>query len=129
MGRHEYFVVEFPKGSRHLRKAWEYVEKAQVALAQWDSKSVYAHCRELGKLLDKTILEQHAGDASTTEKWGRAYKHFNHMASLDLHREEIQGADKFDGQELLMRKADSEHVLFTAQALFKYASSFTTKGG
>ena len=51
----EYFVVEIPTGKKTSKKAWEYIEKAEECFRSWDTKGVYANCREVGSLLDKIL--------------------------------------------------------------------------
>jgi hypothetical protein len=58
LGLGEYFIVEIPKGGDIVKDAWSYVEKAEEAFRRWDSKSVYAYCREAGKLLDRVVKER-----------------------------------------------------------------------
>jgi len=58
LGLGEYFIVEIPRGGDIVKDAWSYVEKAEEAFRRWDSKSVYAYCREAGKLLDRVVKER-----------------------------------------------------------------------
>ena len=122
LGFGEYFIVEIPKGKGIIKDAWDYLDKSEEAFRSWNSKEVYANCRELGKLLDR-LLEKKFGKGHFvyTEKWSRAYEKFNHFASLDLHLEDIKNSPKYSPDKVKTSKADVEHVLIGAKALIKYA--------
>ena len=143
LGLGEYFVVEIPKGKETIEEAWSYIEKAEECFRKWDTKGVYANCREVGKLLDKIIKEKFGKDSFTyNERWGRAYlRFFNYLASLDLHLEEMRGrewkdliknlpagfphpkryADYSNDEIKRFGKADAEHILIVTKSLVKYA--------
>ena len=116
----ESFVVEIPKGEKIIRKAWEYIEEAEESFRKWDTKGVYANCREAGKLLDKTINEKLKGKPSM-KKWKRVIEKFNYASSLDLHLEDIK-EEKPEGA-IIIKKADAEHLLISSKALIKYAEN------
>lgn len=118
LGLGEYFVIEIPKGKKTIEKAWEYIEKAEECFRTWDTKGVYAHCRETGKLLEEIVRDKFE-NKPTIKKWKRAIEKFNHLTSLDLHTEEIK-KEKPEG-EVKVGKADTEHILIVTKALIKYA--------
>jgi len=117
LGIGEYFVVEIPKGKEIIKEAWSYVEKAEECFRKWDTKGVYANCREVGKLLDKVIKDRFK-DSPTIKKWKRVIEKFNYSASLDLHVEDIK-EEKPEG-DIKIGKAEAEHILIVTKALIKY---------
>jgi hypothetical protein len=122
LGLGEYFIVEIPKGGDVIREAWSYVEKAEEAFRRWDSKSVYANCREAGKLLDRVIKERSGGESFVyKERWGRAYANFEKLASLDLHIEDIKRSQSYKTEEIEISKADCEYLLVLTKSLIKFA--------
>jgi len=118
LGMGEYFVVEIPKGEKVIKEAWDYVEKAEKCFRTWDTKGVFANCREVGKLLDKVIKNKFK-DSPTIKKWKRVIEKFNYSASLDLHIEEIK-EEKPEG-DIKIGKAEAENILIVTKALIKYA--------
>ena len=122
LGLGEYFIVEIPHGQKVMQEAWAYLEKAERSFWEWNSKSAYVHCRELGILLDRSIKDKLGLKAfSVSERWIRAYEKFNHYASLDLHLEYNKKSPKYSKDEIKISKADVEHLLITSKALIKYA--------
>lgn len=123
LGYREYFLVEIPKrGKQVIQAAWNLVAKADDAFARWDTKSVYAHCREVGTLLERTVKEKLGGASfAYAEKWSRANEKFNHFASLDLHLEDIHRSAKYGTGDVKVNKADAEHLLIGTKSLVKYA--------
>ncbi len=118
LGLGEYFVVAIPKGEKTIKKAWEYVEKAEEGFRKWVTKEVYANCREAGSLLDKTMKANFATNP-VIKKWKKAIENFKSEASLNLHTEEIK--EQKPAGEVEVRKADCEHLLIVTKALIKYA--------
>jgi len=114
----EYFIVEIPKGKKVIEEAWSYVEKAEECFRKWDTKGVFANCREVGKLLDKTIKGKFK-ISPTIKKWKRMIEKFNYAASLDLHVEDIK-EEKPEG-DIRIGKAEAEHILILTKMLIKYA--------
>ena len=114
----EYFVVEIPKGEKVIEEAWSYVEKAEECFRTWNTKGVFANCREVGKLLDK-IISNKFKNSPTIKKWKRAIRKFEYSASLDLHLEDIK-EEKPEGN-IKIGKAEVEHILIITKALIKYA--------
>ena len=51
----EFIIVDIHKGKNRIKEAWEYMEKAKGCFIKWDYEGVYANCREIGTLLDKTL--------------------------------------------------------------------------
>lgn len=122
LGYGSYFVIDIPMGRHVVNKAWQLVEKADGAFVRWDTKSVFAHCREAGVLLDTTLREKlGATHFAYCERWGRAYKQFTHCASLDLHLEDIKGGSKYDVAQIGIHRPDAEHLLIVTKSLVKYA--------
>ena len=116
----EYFIVEIPKG-KVVEEAWDYVKKAEECYRQWDTKGVYANCREAGSLLDTTIRQKFGKNNFIRERWGRTYQRFSNFASLDLHLEDIKKSQKFSAEGVKIGKVDVEHILIVTKALIKYA--------
>lgn len=118
----EYLLLELPTTGTKMAPAWAYIRQAESAYFGRDSKGVFAHCREAGVALD-SMLKAQLGAASFAyaERWGRAYKHFSHLASLDLHLEEIKANSKYAADSVATAKPDFEHVLFSAKSLARFA--------
>jgi hypothetical protein len=114
----EYFVVEIPKGKEVIQGAWNYVNKAEECSRNWDTKGVYANCREAGKLLDKNVTAEFRNNP-TIKKWKRAIQKFEYLTSLDLHEEDVE-AEEPKGK-VRIDKPDVEHILIVTKALVKYA--------
>jgi len=114
----KYFIVEIPKGKKVVKKAWEYVEKAEECYRQLDTKGVYAHCREVGKVLEKAVKNKFK-NVPTIKKWRRAIEKFEKLTSLDLHEEDIK--EEVPKGEISIRRSDIEHILIVTKALIKYA--------
>jgi len=122
LGLGEYFVVEIPKGREVIKEAWSYVEKAEESFRRWETKGVYANCREVGYLLDKIVKEKFGKDSfNYRERWGRAYSRFEHLASLDLHLEELKQKQQYAPEDVKIGKEDAEHILTVTKLLIKYA--------
>jgi len=113
----EFFVVEIPKG-KILKKAWGYVEKAEESSRQWNTKGVYAHCREAGNVLNGAIRKKFRNDP-VMKKWKRAIEKFNKLTSLDLHEEGIK--EEEPKGEIFIGRPETEHILIVTKALVKYA--------
>ncbi|HHT9144928.1 MAG: hypothetical protein Q7J76_11160 [Candidatus Brocadiaceae bacterium] len=113
-----YFVVEIPRDKKEIVKAWEYVGKAEKCFRTWDTKGIYANCREAGTFLDE-VVQKKLKDNIIIKKWKRAIKNFNHFSSLGLHTEEIK-KESPEG-EVQIKKSDAEHILIVTKALVKYA--------
>ena len=114
----EYFVVEIPKGKMVMKKAWEYIEKAEECSRQWDTKGVYAHCREAGDFLNGAIKKKFRNDP-IVKKWKRVIEKFNKLTSLDLHEEQI--IEEEPKGEIFIGRPETEHILVVTKALVKYA--------
>jgi len=118
----EFFIVEIPKGEEKIKEAWDYIEKAKECYMNWDTKGVYANCRECGSLLDRTIKSKYGKSSFIyKEKWERTYKRFNDFASLDLHIEDIKRSPEYFSEDVKVEKADVEHTLLVTKMLIKYA--------
>ncbi len=116
-------LVEVPLGGGRLKDAAAYLEAAEAAFHGWDTKSVYANCREMATALDRTIRQRLQSDTfATEERWGRAYKRLGDLASLDLHLEDIKKREGVDAQQVRIDRRDAECVLFSAKILLKYAN-------
>ncbi|MHA1506714.1 MAG: hypothetical protein ACTSR0_06005 [Candidatus Asgardarchaeia archaeon] len=119
LGLGEYFIVEVPKGTKAIKEAWDLLNEAKKCFLIWDPKGVFAHCREIGFLLDKlmsrTFGKQHY---AYKEKWSRMLKKaFKDQASLDLHVQDI----KKSHPDLRVFKHDVEYILLKTTLLIKYA--------
>jgi len=118
----EYFIVEIPKGKGVIKEAWSYVEKAEECFRRWETKGVYANCREVGYLLDRIVKEKFGKDSfNYKERWGRAYSRFEHLSSLDLHLEELKQRQQYMRGDVKIGKNDAEHILTVTKLLIKYA--------
>ena len=124
LGLGEFFVVEIPKGEETIKEAWNLVNKAEDSYRRWDTKGVFANCREAGYLLDR-IVESKFGKESFIykERWGRAYGRFEHLASLDLHLENIKKSAVYPIDEVKINKVDAEHILLATKLLVKLAEN------
>jgi hypothetical protein len=122
LGFGEYFLIEIPKGKKTVPDAWDYLEKADVAFRNWNSKEVYGNCRELGSLLDQSIKNKFGtNDFSYSIRWKRAYSGFSDLASWSLHLEDLKKSPKFSPDTVQTNKSDAEHLLLRTKALLKYA--------
>ncbi len=124
----EYFVIEIPKGQRTIEKAWKYIESAEESFRGWRIKEVYANCREVGSLLDKTIKQRFKkGSYDYDDRWGGAYGRFEHLTSLGLHVEDLE--EKHGAGEVDIGRVDAEHLLIVTKALIKYAEELLHGSG
>ncbi len=114
----EYFIIEIPKGKMTIKKAWGYVEKAEDCYRQLDTKGAYAHCREVGQLLNKLVNKKFR-KLPPIKKWKRAIEKFDKLTSTDLHEENIK--DEVPKGEISVGRAETEHILIVTKALIKYA--------
>jgi hypothetical protein len=122
LGSNTYFIVEVPARNERTATAWALVERAETAFGRWDTKAVFAHCREAAIALS-TLVEKHRPEDSflKRERWGRAIKEFNHFASLDLHLEEKKASGDYSIDNVRIEKMDAECLLIFTKALAKYA--------
>jgi hypothetical protein len=119
LGLGTYFIVEVPaKGV--LQEAWSLVEKAEEAFHRWDTKGVFANCREVGYLLNRLVESSNLSDFVKREKWGRVYKHFENFASLDLHLEEIKKSQRYHPEDIKVTSQDCMNLLIATKSLIKY---------
>lgn len=123
LGFGDFFLIEIPKGNQTLSEAWNYVNKAENALRNWDSKGVFANCRELGKLLDGQIQKKFGKTSfAYNQRWQKRYKNFNEFASLDLHLEEIKSkSTNYNLDEIKTYKSDCENMILSSKVIIKYA--------
>lgn len=122
-------LVEFPLGGGRVKLAGAYLEAAEAAFYRWDTKSVYANCREMATALDTAVRQEFATDKFMTEdRWGRAFERFNHLASLDLHLENIKKSAAVDAEQVKIDRRDTECLLLTAKILLKYANDLLPNG-
>jgi hypothetical protein len=119
------FVVEIPQGKPILEKAWKYIEEADESYRNWNTKAVYANCRECGNLLDKELGDKMGRKSfNYKERWGRAFKRFKNtsfseLASLDLHIEDLKKG--YPEEDVKILKPDAEHLIIQTKALVNYA--------
>jgi len=119
LGIGTYFIVEVPtKGVLH--EAWNLVKKAEEAFYRWDTKGVFANCREVGHLLDRLIKSSQLSDFVKNEKWKSVYNRFEHFASLDLHLEDIKKTQQFPLEDIKIDREDCEYLLIATKSLIKY---------
>ena len=121
LGQPEYFLMEIPKGDRILEDAWRYLDEAENSYRNWNTKGAYANCRELGSLLNRTVVGKYGKDDFRSAKWSRAYASFENLASLDLHLEDIKKSESLSPADVKVFRADVEHLLFRTRCLLKYA--------
>lgn len=122
LGTNKYFLVEVPVQNQQFASAWALIEKAEQAFGRWDTKAVFAHCREAGVALNNFIEKHHNGDSfMKDERWSRVFKEFNHLASLDLHLEEKKSEGKHSQDMVKIEKKDAECLLTMTKVLAKYA--------
>jgi len=114
----EYFIIEIPRGNKLINEAWDYILKADDCYGRWDTKGVFANCREMGSLLDKVLKEKLSNNPNIV-KWERSFSKFSHFVSLFLHVEDVKG-NKPEGK-VDVNKNDAEHILINSKALLKYA--------
>jgi hypothetical protein len=126
LGSNTYFIVEVPARNERTATAWALIEKAETAFGRWDTKAVFAHCREAAVSLSALVEKRRPDDAfMKRERWGRAIKEFNHFASLDLHLEEKKTNNAYSSADVKIEKMDAECVLIFTKALTKYAEELT----
>jgi len=118
LGFGEYFIVEIPRGKEAVKKAWDYVEKAEECSREGNTKEVYANCREVGYLLTKVTKEKFENKPAI-KKWKRAIDKFETLTSMDLHTENI--TEQMPKGEISIGRPETEHVLIVTKALIKYA--------
>lgn len=122
LGLGEYFIIEMPKGKATLQAVWNYLERAELGYRNWNSKEVFGNCREIGTLLDASIKAKFGTKSfSYEERWGRAFDKFNHLASLDLHLEDVKKKVIYAQDSVKTNKPDAEHLLIRTRSLIKYA--------
>ena len=118
LGIGEYFIVEIPKGKKVVKDAWKYIDKAEECYRQWDTKGAYAHCREVGTLLNNTLTKKFRLDP-IIKKWKRANEKFVKLTSMDLHEEDIKKEEPKG--EIIVGRPETEHIIIVTKALIKYA--------
>ncbi|MGB9881070.1 MAG: hypothetical protein ACPLRM_09940 [Anaerolineae bacterium] len=129
----EYFLIEIPKvkspeGSAIFQRAWELLGQAEEAFNRWDAASVFANCREIGRLLNGEITEHGVSGFLVKERWGRAYNNFYYLASLPLHKEEIASrSGQYALEEVRVARADAEYLLYVTRFLLKFASELLSE--
>ncbi|MDI6811115.1 MAG: hypothetical protein QMD80_05505 [archaeon] len=129
LGLGEYFVVAIPKGEKRILEAWNYIEKAEECFRRWDTKGVYANCREVGYLLERIVKDKFGkDDFNYKERWGSIYGRFEHLASIDLHLEELKQRPQYVSEDVKIGREDVEHILNVTKLLIKYAEELTREG-
>lgn len=122
LGDGENFLIEMPSGERNVKDAWDLLDEAETCFRNWNADGAYSKCRQLGHLMQSKIEARFGKDSFiTAERWGRAYKKFDHMASLALHLEDLKAkSSKYPAAEVKVAKTDVEHLLIMTKALLKY---------
>lgn len=113
LGLGSFFITIFPREEYNIKNFTEYIDRARRALQFADYKSVYAHIRELGTALNNNAGNIFQDNTQEKEKWKRAYKDFNHMASLGLHTEDLK-------EETNLYYHDAEYLLIAALNLIRF---------
>ena|SRR5438094_1265470 len=91
-------------------------------LSNWVIQSVFAHCREIGVSLDNYLKNLCKNNSfAYKEKWGRAYANFGHMASLDLHLEDVKKREEYTVQNISTDENDASYLLIQTKNLIRYA--------
>ena len=128
LGLGEYFVIEIPKGIGKIEDAWKYINTAEECFRRWDTKGVFANCREVGYLFNR-LIEKKFGKKSFSYKelWGRTYQRFENLASLDLHIEELKKSETYVEEDVKIGKEETEHILILTKILAKYAEELLQK--
>lgn len=122
LGLGEYFIVEIPKGDKFIKEAWDLIEEAEKDFRMWDSQGVYANCRNVGYLLERTLKNKFGKkNFNYEEKWIRTYKRFEDLTSLALHIEEIKESKNYNSDEVKVNSFDCENILNSTKLLIKYA--------
>lgn len=112
----EHILAEIPV--KALEPVRDLLERAEEAYNRWDTKAIYAHCREIADRLNKLIMESDLPEFDKKVKWQKsAFCRFKHVASLALHLEEIRQ----ERPEAKILRADCEHLLNNTKLLIKYA--------
>lgn len=115
------YLLEIPEGNTIIQEAWKYIETAEAAFRNWNSKEVFGNCREAGTLVDRLLKAKFGDDFTYNERWGRAYAKFTHMASLDLHLEDLKKSLKYPPDSIKTDKIDAEQLIIRTKTLVKYA--------
>jgi hypothetical protein len=122
----KYLVVELPEPLDPALggACFEYLQQAREAFDMWNTDGVYAGCRKMAKCLDSIIKEKAGVDSFLyKERWGRATFRFAegkpNWASFSLHSDELKRS--YRETDIILRRADAEVMLISAEALFKYA--------
>lgn len=117
----KYIILEIPLNNNSIGKAWNYIEKAEKSFNEWNSKDVYANCREAGTLLDSMVKTKFSENPDI-KKWEKAFSYFNGSASLNLHQEDIKKKKPVGDFEI--KKSDAEFILISTKVLYNYAIKF-----
>jgi hypothetical protein len=125
LGMGKRILLELPSEGPVFHDVTEYLSEAENALRRWDTKSVFANCREIGTMLDRYIKNIHGDGFIYKYRWSRAYANFNSLASLDLHIEDIK--NQYPDQDLRLGKADTEYLLAQTKILTKFAQELVTQ--
>ena len=130
LGLGEYFIVEIPKPKGVIKEAWNCVMRAEECFRLWDTKGVYANCREAGYKLDATLKQSLGKDSFVyKERWGRVYAKFEHSASLGLHLEQIKAEGRYPPDEVRLSRTDAEHLLVMTKTLVRCAEELLEEYG
>src|SRR5260370_28570464 len=122
LGTNALFIVEIPTRNEHIAGAWSLIEQGEKAIDRWDTKAVFAHCREAATALTGVVEKHHSHNSFLRdERWNRAVKEFRHFASLDLHLEDIKAKGSHSTEHVHIGKPDAECLLIFVKALAKYA--------
>lgn len=119
----KYLTIEIPLDLEYdvYKRCYKYLEEAEKAFGNWNSKGVFANVRSLWKDLDEEIKAAVGVNSYIYEKWKRASYRFAkdefNFASMDLHNEELE--KKY--HVFSVGRSDMEALLLSAKVLYKYA--------
>ncbi len=130
MGMEKTIFLEIHELSKPITDALTYIETAENAMSNWNSKEVFNNCREAGKALDEEVKRKVGKDSFTaTEKWAKAYANFESFSSLALHIEDLKKSTKYAPDEVAFSRADSVQMVLMTKSLANYASKLIEESG
>jgi len=123
MGFPKTIFLEIPEATKPVTDALSYIDAAERAFSNWNTKELYDNCREAGKALDDEVKRKTGSNSFIyVEKWSRAYSNFEKIASLALHVEDLKKSNKYKQEEIVFGKSDSSYLILLTKSLASYAS-------
>jgi hypothetical protein len=125
IGGREVFVIEIPKGSKSIDRAWSKIEDAKQAFSNWSTEGTMIACREAADVLQDTMKEHYGEDSCVYKhRWDRAFNGLKAQASLGGHFEHIrENVNCERPEELQITRADLECLIIRTQAMLKYTEA------